>query len=109
MPRQIEYYVSSISPWSHLAPAEFIVVAKRHAAPVVYRPIPLSRLVSETGGLLPAKRHPTRRADRLIKLHRRRDTRDIPLRLHPKFRPFDPGLADFLPPAKEHRSHAANV
>ena len=94
MPRQIEYYFSFISPWSYLGHAEFIAVAKRHAATVLYRPVPLGRLFPETGGLPLAKRHPARQAYRLIELQRWRDKRNIPLQLHPKFWPFDPSLAD---------------
>lgn len=94
MPRQIEYYFSFISPWSYLGHAELVTVAKKHAAPIVYRPVPLGRLFPETGGLPLAKRHPARQAYRLVELQRWRDKRNIELQLHPKFWPFDPTLAD---------------
>jgi len=94
MTRQIDYYFSFLSPWSYLGHSEFIAVAEKHAASVLYRPLPLGRLFPETGGLPLAKRHPARQAYRLIELQRWRDKRHIDLALQPKFWPFDASLAD---------------
>ncbi len=94
MTRQIEYYFSFSSPWSYLGHADFVAVAEKHAAAVLYKPVPLGRLFPETGGLPLAKRHPARQAYRLVELQRWRDKKHIKLQLHPKFWPFDPSLAD---------------
>lgn len=94
MTRQIEYYFSFISPWSYLGHADFVAVAKKHAAAILYKPVPLGRLFPETGGLPLSKRHPARQAYRLVELQRWRDKRHIKLQLHPKFWPFDPSLGD---------------
>ncbi len=94
MTRHIEYYFSLMSPWSYLGHADFVAVAEKHAAAILYRPVPLGRLFPETGGLPLAKRHPARQAYRLVELQRWRDKRHLKLQLHPKFWPFDPSLAD---------------
>ena len=94
MPRSVEYYFSCSSPWSYLGHAAFIAIAKKHALTIHYRPVPLGRLFPETGGLPLPKRHPARQNYRLIELQRCRTERQIDLKLHPKFWPFDPTLAD---------------
>ncbi len=94
MSRSIDYYFSCISPWSYLGHARFIAIAKQHTLTVAYRPVPLGRLFAETGGVAASKRHPARQDYRLIELQRWRDKLGVDLRLHPKYWPFSPSLAD---------------
>ncbi len=94
MSRSIDYYFSCISPWSYLGHARFIAVAKEHTLTVAYRPVPLPRLIAETGGVPASKRHPVRQDYRLVELRRWRDRLGIDLKLRPKYWPFNPSLAD---------------
>ncbi|HEY1736919.1 MAG TPA: 2-hydroxychromene-2-carboxylate isomerase [Methylovirgula sp.] len=90
----IEYFFSCLSTWSYVGHAAFIAIAKKHALTVVYRPMPIVRLFSETGGLPALKRHSARQEYRLIELQRWRDKLSIDLNLRPKYWPFNPGLPD---------------
>ena len=94
MSRRVDYYYSLVSPWSCLGHRDFIAVARKHGVDVRYRPVALSKVFPQSGGLPLAKRHALRQAYRLVELQRWRERRGIPLHLHPKFWPFDPGLAD---------------
>ncbi len=97
MPQSIPYYFSIISPWAYiLATPNSTRIAARHGLAIDYRPVSLSQLFPETGGLPLAKRHPSRQRYRLIELQRWRERRDIPLVLRPRYWPFDPSLADRL-------------
>ncbi len=87
MPSQVDYYFSLHSPWSYLGHSAFIATATKHAAHVVYRPVPLGRLFPETGGLPLAQRHRTRQDYRMLELQRWREKLQITLQLHPKFWP----------------------
>jgi 2-hydroxychromene-2-carboxylate isomerase len=96
MPRTIDYYFSMGSPWAYLGHATFIEMAKRHGVAINYKPVPLGRVFSQTGGLPLAKRHPARQRYRLLELQRWRARRGHPLNLQPKHSPFDASLADRL-------------
>jgi 2-hydroxychromene-2-carboxylate isomerase len=96
MPRTIDYYFSMGSPWAYLGHATFIDMASRHGVAINYKPVPLGRVFSQTGGLPLAKRHPARQRYRLLELQRWRARRGHPLNLQPKHSPFDAALADRL-------------
>ena len=72
----------------------FVVVARRHDVRVAYKPVPLSEVFAQTGGLPLAKRHPARQAYRLVELQRWREKRKLAFHLHPEHWPFDAGLAN---------------
>ena len=82
------------SPWSYLGHGLLGDIARRHEAKIIYKPINLGRLFSESGGLPLAKRHPKRQAYRDIELQRWRDKRGIPLNIRPAFWPLDIASAD---------------
>jgi 2-hydroxychromene-2-carboxylate isomerase len=94
MQRKIDYYFSMVSPWAYIGHAVFSDVARAHNCAVVYRPVSLGELFSDTGGLPLAKRHPLRQKYRLIELQRWRERRKLPLHLKPAHWPFDVTLAD---------------
>ncbi len=94
MSRRIDYYFSLISPWAYIGHRHFVVVARRHDAAIVYKPVPLSEVFSETGGLPLARRHPARQAYRMVELQRWREKRRLAFHLAPKFWPFDADLAN---------------
>lgn len=94
MPRSISYYFSLQSPWAYFGHAAFVDVASTYDCKIIYKPVLLTGLFSETGGLPLAKRHPVRQRYRLMELQRWRDKRNLPLNMWPKHWPFDATLAD---------------
>ena len=94
MSRRIDYYFSLISPWAYIGHRLFIDLARRRDAAVVCKPVPLTEVFSETGGLPLAKRHPARRAYRTVELQRWREKRGLAFHLFPRYWPFDADLAN---------------
>ena len=90
----VDYYYSHVSPWAYLGHAAFLEMARRNDVTVVFRPIALGAVFSETGGVPLAKRNPARQRYRLIELQRWHDKRHMPLNLQPAYFPFDPTLVD---------------
>jgi 2-hydroxychromene-2-carboxylate isomerase len=94
MSRSIDYYFSLQSPWAYIGNRPFNEIARRHAARIVYRPVLLSEVFSQTGGLPLAKRHPARQDYRLVELQRWRVKRGLAFHVWPKHWPFDADLAN---------------
>ncbi len=93
-PRHIDYYFSLSSPWSYLGHPEFMRIVAKQGLSIAYKPAPLAAVFEATGGLVLSKRHPARQDYRLVELQRWRDKRGVPMHMHPKYWPFNPGLAD---------------
>ena len=53
--RQIDYYLSTISPWCYLAGDRLERIAARHGAQITYRPLDLMQLFDRTGGTRPQR------------------------------------------------------
>src|SRR5215467_12880694 len=94
MSRNIDYYFSMHSPWAYIGHVPFMAIAHRHDVKVTYKPISLSDVFAETGGLPVTKRHPARLSYRILELQRWRDTRGLSFNLHPKFWPFAAEASD---------------
>jgi len=94
MSRQIDYYFSFQSPWAYIGHQAFRRLVEAHDLAVNYKPVLLTGLFSETGGLPLAKRHPARQRYRLVELQRWREKRGLDFKLWPKHWPFDARLAD---------------
>ena len=94
MSRRIVYYFSLLSPWAYIGHRFFVDIARRHSAAIVYKPVLLNEVFSETGGLPLAKRHPARQAYRMLELQRWREKRKLDFHLWPKHWPFDADLAN---------------
>ena len=94
MPRSVDYYFSLASPWAYIGHGPFMDIARRHGLFVNYKPIPLGRLFSQTGGLPLPQRHPARQRYRMLELQRWREKRGLSFNLKPKFWPFDVTLSD---------------
>jgi 2-hydroxychromene-2-carboxylate isomerase len=94
MSRRIAYYFSLLSPWAYIGHRFFVDIAQRHDAAIVYKPVLLNEVFSETGGLPLAKRHPARQAYRMLELQRWRAKRKLDFHLWPKHWPFDADLAN---------------
>jgi 2-hydroxychromene-2-carboxylate isomerase len=94
MPRQIDYYFSLNSPWAYIGHALFRSVVSDYNCTVNHKPVILSELFSETGGLPLIKRHPVRQRYRMMELQRWRDKRGLNFHLRPAHVPFNGRLAD---------------
>ncbi|WP_238120424.1 MULTISPECIES: 2-hydroxychromene-2-carboxylate isomerase [unclassified Xanthobacter] len=94
MARRIDYFFSTISPWSFIGHDLFMAVAARNGAQVVFHPVSLGPIFAETGGLPLPQRPPQRQRYRLLELQRWRVKRGIDFHIHPAHWPFDCALAD---------------
>ena len=94
MPRPIDYYFSLLSPWAYIGHRLFMDIAARRDLAVNYKPVVLTDVFAQTGGLPLAKRHAVRQRYRMLELQRWRDKRGLQFTLKPAFWPFDVTLAD---------------
>lgn len=77
---QIDYYLSTISPYAYLAGDRLEKLADRHGARVTYRPLDIMQLFDRTGGVRPPARHPARMDYRAQELARWAEHLGVPLR-----------------------------
>ncbi|MTI00220.1 2-hydroxychromene-2-carboxylate isomerase [Roseibium sp. RKSG952] len=94
MTTEIDYFFTHISPWAYLGHDLFCEMAQKHGVTVRVRPVDLSGVFAESGGLPLGKRHPARQAYRFVEMQRWRDKRQVPLTMKPAHFPAPPGLAD---------------
>ncbi len=94
MTRKLDVYFSLLSPWAYIGHGELQGLVAKHGLQVDYRPVALSQVFPESGGLPLAKRHPARQRYRIVELQRWREKRGLHFHLHPAFFPFDPSLGD---------------
>lgn len=79
----IDYYLSTISPYTYLAGDRLEQVAKTHGATVTYKPLDILALFGRTGGTPPKDRHPSRQAWRLQELTRQARKLEMQFNLKP--------------------------
>jgi 2-hydroxychromene-2-carboxylate isomerase len=91
----IDYYFSTISPWTYLVGDRLAAIAAKHGASVTYKPLDVMALFDRTGGTRPADRHPNRMALRAQELARWSAHLDMPLNLKPAFSPTNPAPASY--------------
>jgi 2-hydroxychromene-2-carboxylate isomerase len=94
MSSRIDYFFSLLSPWSYIGHAHLLDIARRRGAAIVYKPVFLNEVFSETGGLPLAKRHPARQNYRSVDLQRWREKRKLTFNLWPRHWPFEADLAN---------------
>jgi 2-hydroxychromene-2-carboxylate isomerase len=94
--RTVDYYFSTISPFSYLGHQRFAQIAAKRGAAVNVRPIDLAKIFPVSGGLPLKQRAPQRQAYRLVELARWRDALGVPITLEPKFFPVPPEASSLL-------------
>ena len=94
MQRSIDYWFTLVSPWAALGHAQFVDIAQKHNAAIVYRPVSLGTVFPNSGGLPLAQRHPLRQQYRMVELQRWIAARNSTMKTKPKFWPLDPSLLD---------------
>ena len=83
----IDYYFSTISPYTYIAGTRMEEVASAHGATIIYKPLDLVALFGRTGGVPPGQRHENRQAWRLQELRRQAAKAGVPINLKPAFWP----------------------
>lgn len=79
----IDYYFSTISPYTYLAGTRLEGIAQKHGASITYKPLDLIALFGRTGGVPPKDRHPSRQEYRAQELPRQARKLDMPFNLKP--------------------------
>lgn len=92
---QIDYYLTTISPWCYLAGDRLERIAARHGARVTYRPVDPAGLFQRSGGQALADRAQARKEYRLLELSRWSAHLGMALNLHPAFFPANPAPSSY--------------
>jgi len=86
----IDYYFSTLSPFTYLAGTRLEEVAAKHGASIAYKPMDIAALFSRTGGVMPKDRHPNRQEYRIQDMPRQAKKVGLPMTLKPAFWPTNP-------------------
>ncbi|MEO3413603.1 2-hydroxychromene-2-carboxylate isomerase [Roseovarius sp. CAU 1744] len=79
----IDYYFSTMSPFTYLAGTTLEQIAARHGATITYKPLDIVALFARTGGVAPADRHPSRQSYRAQEMQRQARKREMPMNPKP--------------------------
>lgn len=79
----IDYYFTTISPFSYLAGTRLEEIAEKHGATITYKPLDLVALFGRTGGVVPKDRHESRRAYRMQEIRRQSARTGMPITPQP--------------------------
>jgi len=94
--KTVDYYFTTVSPWSNLGHERFAQHLAKHGARVNVKPVDYGRIFPASGGLPLKQRAPQRQAYRLVELARWRDALGVPITLEPKYFPAPPEAASLL-------------
>ena len=79
----IDYYFSTLSPFTYLAGTTLEEIAARHGATITYKPLDIMALFGRTGGVPPKDRHPSRQQYRLQDMPRQARKRGMQVNMQP--------------------------
>ncbi len=79
----IDYYFTTLSPYTYLASDGLEQIADRHGATITYKPMDIMALLARTGGVAPKDRHPNRQQYRAEDLQRRAKRLGMPFNIQP--------------------------
>ena len=85
MSMSLDYYFSLSSPWTYLGNERFQALANKKTLKINYKPVDVSIIFPQTGGLPLAQRAPERQSYRLQELKRWSEYLELPINLSPKF------------------------
>lgn len=94
MSQQIDYYYTSISPFTYLGHSTLLQIAADAGAKVRFRPVKLGQVFAVSGALPLPQRPECRQQYRLLEISRWATKRNLPVNQQPAHFPTDPGLAD---------------
>ncbi|SMX38137.1 2-hydroxychromene-2-carboxylate isomerase [Maliponia aquimaris] len=79
----IDYFFSTISPFTYFAGDRLEQIAEKHGATITYKPLDIIALFGRTGGTPPGQRHASRQAYRLQELARASKKTGLPYHAKP--------------------------
>lgn len=85
----IDFYFTTLSPYTYLSGTRPATIAAAHGASIRYFPLDIMALFARTGGTPPKDRHPNRMALRAQELRRRAKLAQLPLNVKPAFWPVN--------------------
>ena len=91
----IDYFFSTLSPFTYIAGLKLEEIAARHGATITYKPIDIVGLFGRTGGTPPKDRHPSRQEYRLQELRRQAAKADVEINAQPMFWPTNPAPSSY--------------
>ncbi|EAR51455.1 2-hydroxychromene-2-carboxylate isomerase [Oceanicola granulosus HTCC2516] len=91
----IDYYFSTLSPFTYLAGLELEEIAARHEATITYKPLDIMALFMRTGGTAPKDRHPNRQVYRAQDLERTAKRLGVDFKLKPAHWPTNGAPASY--------------
>ncbi len=91
----IDYYLTPLSPWVHMAGDRPARIAAAAGASLRYLPVDPGALFQRTGGLPLAQRHESRQAYRMQELRRWSQAHGLPMVLKPRHFPTNPAPASY--------------
>ena len=91
----IDYYFSTLSPFTYLAGTRLEEIAAQRSAAITYKPMDIMTLFTRTGGTAPKDRHPARMAYRGQELRRAQAKTGLPLNIKPMFWPTNPAPSSY--------------
>jgi 2-hydroxychromene-2-carboxylate isomerase len=91
----IDYYLSTISPFTYLAGMRLEEIAQKHGATITYKPLDVLALFARTGGVAPKDRHRNRLKFRAQDLIRQAKLLDMPFNLKPAHWPTNPAPSSY--------------
>ncbi|MCC5955425.1 MAG: 2-hydroxychromene-2-carboxylate isomerase [Natronohydrobacter sp.] len=92
---QIDYYLSPISPWTHMAGTRPAEIAEADGVAIRYKPVDPTALFARTGGKILAERHESRQAYRMQELARWSKRLGLAINLRPAYFPANPAPASY--------------
>ncbi|MCH2075798.1 MAG: 2-hydroxychromene-2-carboxylate isomerase [Rhodobacteraceae bacterium] len=91
----IDYYFSTISPYTYLAGTRMEEIAAKHGATITYKPLDIITLFARTGGTVPKDRHPARQEYRAQELVRQAEKLGMAFNLKPAHWPTNPAPSSY--------------
>ena len=85
----IDYFFSTMSPFTYLAGTRLEEIAARYGATVTYKPLDILALFTRTGGTAPKDRHDNRKAYRMQELKRQSVKAGLAMNFAPMFFPVN--------------------
>ena len=94
MSQKIDYYFTSISPFSWFGVKQLVGIAEKHNKSINFKPVVLAELWAVSGGVPPMQRPEVRQRLRLVDLQRTAHMRGVDINVKPAHFPVDPTLTD---------------
>lgn len=91
----IDYYFSTVSPFTYLAGARLEEIAEKHGATITYKPLDIGGLFGRTGGTPLPERHPNRVDYRAQDIVRSGKKAGLPINLKPAHWPTNPAPSSY--------------